>query len=113
MEAAEELTLDRAPAAKLPLEKHDSSEEQRRNCAHYAVIGSTLLLRACPLPAQQPTVLPPGEKILLPPIKKVVALPELRLLLTYSQFAPPAAAAAHAAPAAACCEMQAVEQRPQ
>jgi hypothetical protein len=70
----------------LTLENHDSSVEQKKNCTHYAVIGSTLLLRACPLPAQPPTVLPAGPKIALPSIKKCVSLPELRLHLNYSQF---------------------------
>ena len=110
MEAAEELTLDRAPATKLTLEKHDSSVEQKRNCTDYAVIGSTLLLRACPLPARQPTLLPAGPKISLPPIKKVVALPELRLQLNYSQFS---SEMPHPAPAAACFELQPTKQRSQ
>jgi hypothetical protein len=86
LDAAEELTLDRAPATKLSLENHDSSLEQKKNCTHYAVIGRTLLLRACPLPTQPPTVLPAGSKIALPYIKKCISLPELRLHLNYSQF---------------------------
>jgi hypothetical protein len=111
MEAAEELTLDRAPATKLTLEKHDSSVEQKRNCTDYAVIGSTLLLRACPLPAQQPRLLPAGPKISLPPIKKVIPFPELRLHLNYSQFS--STEMPHPAPAAACLELQSTKQRSQ
>jgi hypothetical protein len=86
LDAAAELTLDRAPATKLTLEKHDISVEQKKNCTHHAVIGSTLLLRACPLPSQPPTVLPAGPKVVLPTIKKCISLPELRLHLNYSQF---------------------------
>ena len=82
-----ELTLDRVPATKLQLECHDSSVEhaQKKNGEHHAVLGSALLLRACPLPARPQTVLPAGEKIVMPPIKSL-ALPELRLRVNYSQL---------------------------
>ena len=82
-----DLTLDRVPATKLKLECHESSVEQiqKKNCEHYAVLGSTLLLRACPLPAHPQTVLPAGQRIVMPPMKSLT-LPELRLWIDYAQL---------------------------
>jgi hypothetical protein len=86
LEATEALIVDRVPATKLQLEVHESSaDQQKKNCEHYAVIGNTLLLRPCPLPAHPQHVLQPCEALTLPAIRGMT-LPELKVRFSYERL---------------------------
>jgi hypothetical protein len=63
---------------------------------HYAIIGSTLLLRQCPLASQPALRLPQGRDIELP-ASSGVKLPRLEAVAECRQ-APPSAATSAAAP---------------
>jgi hypothetical protein len=63
---------------------------------YYAIMGSTLLLRSCPLASQPALQLPQGQEIQLPP-SSGVKLPRLEALAECRQ-APPSAATSAAAP---------------
>ncbi len=63
---------------------------------YYAIMGSTLLLRPCPLTSQPALQLPPGQEIQLPP-SSGVKLPRLEALAECRQT-PPSAATSAAAP---------------
>jgi hypothetical protein len=95
------ITLSRVAASKLQMESRGKELEASvvKKCEHHAVLGSTLLLRACPLPSQPLMELPAGQDVDLPQMRGVV-MPELKLRISYqdmpAQQAPGSAAPVYA-----------------
>jgi hypothetical protein len=83
------ITLSRVPATKLQLESRDRELEASvvKKSEHYAVMGSTLLLRASPLPSQPLMTLPEGKDVDLPQ-KRGLVMPELKLRIAYQDIPP-------------------------
>ena len=61
--APQQLQLPRVPASKLSLPQ---ARESRVTNEYYAIMGSTLLLRPCPLASQPALQLPPSSGVKLP-----------------------------------------------
>lgn len=82
------ITLSRVAATKLQMESRSKELEASvvKKSEQHAVLGSTLLLRACPLPSQPQMELPPGNDVDLP-LKKSVVMPELKLRISYQDIA--------------------------
>jgi len=80
-------TLSRVPAAKLQMEAKDKEAEAGviKKCEQYAVMGSTLLLRASPLPSQPLLQLAEGEEVDMPQ-KRGLVMPELKLRISYADI---------------------------
>ncbi len=74
--ASKELQLPRVAACKLSLPQ---VREGRVTNDYYAIMGSTLLLRQCPLASQPALQLPQGRQFDLPPLS-AVKLPRLDML---------------------------------
>jgi hypothetical protein len=92
------ITLSRVPATKLQMESRDKELEASvvKKCEHYAVMGSTLLLRASPLPSQPVMEMPEGKDVDLPQ-KRGIVMPELKLRISFVDI-PPRQTADSAAP---------------
>ena len=95
--APQQLQLPRVSASKLQLPQ---ARETRVATEYYAIMGSTLLLRACPLASQPALQLPQGREIQLPP-SSGVKLPRLERLAECKQAGAGVAGAAAAVHAAA------------
>jgi hypothetical protein len=80
-------TLSRVPATKLLMEVRDKEAEAGviRKCEQYAVMGSTLLLRASPLPSQPLVQLSEGTDVDMPQ-KRGLVMPELKLRISYADI---------------------------
>ena len=92
--APKELQLPRVAACKLSLPQ---ARECRVTNDYYAIMGSTLLLRQCPLASQPALQLPQGRQLELPP-SSGVKLPRLDRLAECKQAGAGVAAAAAAPP---------------
>ena len=95
--APQQLQLPRVSASKLQLPQ---ARETRVATEYYAIMGSTLLLRACPLASQPALQLSQGREIQLPP-SSGVKLPRLDSLAECKQAGAGVAGAAAAVHAAA------------
>jgi hypothetical protein len=95
--APQQLQLPRVPASKLSLPQ---ARESRVTNEYYAIMGSTLLLRPCPLASQPALQLPQGQELQLPP-SSGVKLPRLDSLAECKQAGAGVAGAAAAVHAAA------------
>lgn len=80
-------TLSRVPATKLQMQAKDKEAEAGviKKCEQYAVMGSTLLLRASPLPSQPLLQLAEGAEVDMPQ-KRGLVMPELKLRISYAEI---------------------------